>query len=66
MKNILFCVLTVIFFIFYYNVLLRIFNSRWMPFNATTDVIGIFIFIFVNIPLSVISAQTTIKIIRKS
>ncbi|MBU3113679.1 hypothetical protein [Clostridium lacusfryxellense] len=64
MKNIVFCILSVIFYIFYYNVLLWIFN-RWVPLNATTDVLSLFIFIFVNIPLSVISAQMTIKIIKK-
>lgn len=65
MKNIVFCVLSVIFFIFYYYVFLQIWNS-WIPFNALTDVISMFIFIFVSIPLSVISAQTVIKIIKKS
>ncbi|MGK0466244.1 MAG: hypothetical protein ACJAX4_001530 [Clostridium sp.] len=65
MKNFTFGLLSVIFFIFYYNVLLRIWNS-WVPFNAVTDVISMFMFIFVNIPLSVISAQTVIKIIKKS
>ncbi|MBK5241913.1 hypothetical protein [Clostridium sp.] len=65
MKKFTFGLLSVIFFIFYYNLLLRIWNS-WVPFNATTDVISMFIFIFVNIPLSAISAQTVIKIIKKS
>ena len=65
MKNIIFGVLSVIFFVIYFNVLIKIWNL-WVPFNSTTDVISMFILISVIIPLSVISAQQAIKIIKRS
>ena len=64
MKNIVFYILSVIFIIFYFNVLVRIWNFL-VPFNPTTDIISIFIVIIVIIPLSVISSKQAIKIIKK-
>ena len=65
MKNIVFCFLSVVFFILYFAVFSRMWTSL-VPLNATTEVISMFIFVFVNIPISLISAQTLIKIIKKN
>jgi len=64
MKNIIFGIFSVIFFILYYNGLLQIFNS-YVPLNATTNVISMFVILFVVVPFSVISAQISIDVIDK-
>jgi len=64
-NNIIFGILTILFFVVYWNIVQWIWN-RWMPINPITDVLAIFIVVIVNIPLSVISADYTIKIIEES
>lgn len=66
MKNIIFGILSIIFFVIYYKVILIEIWTLWVPSNSTTNGIGILILITVIIPLSIISADQTIKIIKKS
>jgi hypothetical protein len=37
----------------------------FIPFNIVTDLISVFILIFVNVPLALISANKIVAIIRK-
>ncbi|MGH4118004.1 hypothetical protein [Clostridium sp.] len=63
MKNIVFGVISIVFFIFYFKIFILL--GEWLiPINAQP--IFLFILIFVIIPLSVISAQQSIKIIKES
>lgn len=62
-NNIIFWVITIVFFRFYFFILRWIWNS-WIPFNITTDILALFILVVVLIPLSAISAEKTIKIIK--
>ena len=64
-KKIIFGFMTMLFFIVYWNVLGLIWNL-WVPFNPTTDIISLFIVIFINLPLSAISSQQLIKVIKSS
>lgn len=62
-SRIVFWGFTVVFFVIYF----LIFRYLWdllLPWNLYTDIIAFFIIIFVNIPLSVFSADKIIKIIR--
>jgi flagellar biosynthesis component FlhA len=62
-SRIVFLGVTVVFFVIYF----QIFRYLWdflLPWNLYTDIIALFIIIFVNIPLSVFSADKIIKIIR--
>jgi hypothetical protein len=64
-KNIIFGLITILFFVVYWNVLGLIWNL-WVPFNPTTDIISLFIVTFINLPLSAISSQQLIKVIKSS
>ena len=64
-KNIIFGALTILFFIIYWKVLAWIYN-QWVPMNNYTDLLALFIIVFVNFPLSAISARQTIKVIKES
>ncbi len=64
MKNsIIFWFLTILFFIIYFNVLMYLWNF-FLPWNLYTDIVAVFVVIFVNIPLSVYSAEKLIKAIK--
>lgn len=64
MKNsIIFWFLTILFFIIYFNVLMDLWNF-FLPWNLYTDIVAVFVVIFVNIPLSVYSAEKLIKAIK--
>lgn len=62
-NNVIFGVITIIFFVIYFFIFRWIWNL-WMPLSITTDIIAMFISLVVNIPLSLISAEKTIKIIK--
>jgi hypothetical protein len=64
-KNIIFGILTIVFFVVYWKVLALIWDL-WVPFNTTTNVLSMFIVVIVNMPLSAISANQTIKVIKES
>lgn len=61
-RSIIFWGFAVVFFIIYYSVLGHIWNFL-LPWNTYTDIIAVFVIIFVNIPLSVFSADKIIKVI---
>lgn len=65
MKNIVFGILTVVFFVVYWN-LFRWIWHLWVPANPITEIIAMFTTVFINIPLSVISTQRVIKIIKEN
>jgi len=52
-----------ILFVVYFGIFRYLWNFL-LPWNLYTDIIALFIIIFVNIPLSVFSAEKIIKIIR--
>lgn len=62
-RGIIFWGFAVAFFIIYYRVLGYIWDFL-LPWNTYTDIIAVFVVIFVNIPLSVFSAEKIIKVIR--
>jgi len=62
-ERIIFGGIVVIFFVVYFGIF-RYLWSFLLPWNLYTDIIAVFIIIFVNIPLSVFSAEKIIKIIR--
>lgn len=63
-RNIIFGALTILFFIIYWKILALIYN-QWVPMNVYTDLLSVFIVIFVNFPLSAISARQTIKVMKE-
>jgi hypothetical protein len=64
-KRIVFGGICIAFFVVFFKILQFIWD-RFMPFNAVTDVISIFILVFVNIPLSIICAQKVFKVIKQA
>jgi hypothetical protein len=64
-KNIIFGILTIVFFVVYWKVLAFIWDL-WVPSNTTTNVLSMFLLVVVNMPLSAISANQTIKVIKES
>lgn len=60
-RNILFVVLTVIFFLVYFKILQYLWNA-WIPYNTVTDVLSIFLIIVVIIPLSLITTNIAFKL----
>lgn len=62
-KGIIFWGFVVIFFVIYFKFLRYIWDFL-LPWNLYTDIIAVFIIIFVNIPLSVFSAEKIIKVIQ--
>lgn len=64
-KNIIFWFFTIFFFVIYWRILALIWNL-WVPFNIIIDILSMFIVVVVNIPLSAISAEQTVKIIKGS
>lgn len=63
-KNVIFGVITIVFFVFYFFILRWIWNL-WIPFNITTDILSLFILMVVVVPISFISAEKTIKAIKE-
>lgn len=63
-KNIILWFFSLLYFIIYFKILGFIWG--WVPFNTGTNLIAIFVTLFFNIPLSVISAEKTIRIIKSS
>ncbi len=59
-RNILFVVLTVIFFLVYFKILQYLWNA-WIPYNTVTDILSIFLIIVVIIPLSLITTNIAFK-----
>lgn len=55
--------LAVIFFIIYFKLLGFIWDLL-LPWNTYTDIMAVFVILFVNIPLSVFSAEKIIKVIK--
>jgi len=63
-KTIVYWAICVIFFILNFKILEFIYD-KVVPFNTITDIIAIFIIIFVNIPLSVICTEKAFSIIKE-
>nr|WP_312578031.1 hypothetical protein [Sedimentibacter sp.] len=63
-KTIVYWGACIIFFIINFKIL-RFIYDKFVPFNTITDIIAIFIIIFVNIPLSVICTEKVFSIIRE-
>ena len=57
--------LSVVFFVIYFLVLRYIYNA-FVPFNTLTDILSILIVLIVIIPVSVLTAEKTIEMIRTS
>jgi hypothetical protein len=55
--------ITTAFFVFYFGMLRFIWNA-WVPFNAVTDVLALFIIAVVNLPLSVASGNWLYNVIK--
>lgn len=60
-RNILFALLTVIFFLVYFKLLQYLWNA-WVPYNTITDILCIFVIIVVIIPVSLITTNVIFKI----
>lgn len=63
-KNVVCWLICIAFFIIYFLLIKYIWN-KFIPFNTSTDLIALFIIIFINIPLSIISTQKVFEIIKK-
>ncbi|MFU0824221.1 hypothetical protein [Clostridium sp.] len=63
-KAIIYCGICIVFYVIYF-VILRFIWDMFIPFNIVTDLISVFILIFVNVPLALISANKIVAIIRK-
>ena len=59
-KNFICLVVNIAVFILYFQIL-KIIWDNCIPWTILTDVIGVFIFIFVNIPLSLITSKFILK-----
>jgi hypothetical protein len=64
-KNFIYFVVNIVVFILYFQILKVIWN-KYIPWNIGTDLIGLFIFILVNIPLSVITTEFILKMVKKN
>jgi ABC-type phosphate transport system permease subunit len=63
-KRIVFGMICIAFFVLFFEILKFIWD-KFIPFNAVTDIVSLFILIVINIPLSVICTQKVIKIIKQ-
>jgi len=63
-RNIIFWVISLIFFLVYWNILQTIWNN--LPLNTATNILALFIVAIINTPLSLISAEKTIKFLKKN
>lgn len=64
MKRLVFWGICIVFFVLFFKILKFIWD-RFVPFNSLTDVISIFILVFINIPLSVICAEKIITVLKQ-
>lgn len=64
MKDIIYWIICIIFFALYFHILKFIWNT-FIPFNTITDLVSLFIMIFVNIPLSVVSTEKIFTVIKE-
>jgi len=64
LKKLVYLGIFIIFFLIYFKTLSFLW-TRFAPFNTASDIISVFILIFVDIPLSVISTEIIFKIIKK-
>lgn len=63
-KRIVFWFIFVVFYILFFKILQFIWDE-FVPFNSLTNIISLFILVVVNIPLSVISTQKLIEVIKR-
>jgi len=63
MKKVVYALLTIIFFLVYWEALGFIW-SLWVPFNPFTDILALSIVLIIIIPLSAISAYKVVKILK--
>jgi len=63
-KNFIYFVVNIVVFILYFQIL-KVIWDNYIPWTILTDVIGVFIFIFVNIPLSLITTEFILKKVKK-
>ncbi len=62
-ERIAFFAITLIFYIAYFKILQWGWD-KFIPFNRISNIIVLFILVVVNIPLSLISAEKTIRLIK--
>ncbi|MBP1925102.1 putative membrane protein YwzB [Sedimentibacter acidaminivorans] len=63
-KTIVYWGISIIFFIINFKILGFIYD-KFVPSNTITDIMVIFIIIFINIPLSVICTEKVFSIVRE-
>lgn len=62
-KRIVFFAVALIFYIAYFKIL-QWGLDKFIPFNRISNIIALFLLVVVNIPLSLISAEKTIRLIK--
>ncbi len=62
-KRFVFWIIFIAFYVLFFMILKFVWN-RFIPFNVLSDIIGIFVLIVINIPLSAICTQKLINVTR--